>query len=167
MFVNDAVSNLPSISDLTFNRIHKNYLKVILWNVLFVFSIILTVLFFINYFNFFKVITPYFYLIYFLFIVAFIFVILFKFIGFKKRKYAIRDRDITYINGVLVKTTTTVPFSRIQHIEVDEGLLSRYFKLASLSLFTAGDSSDDLEIKGITKKEALEIKEFISQKINE
>jgi membrane protein YdbS with pleckstrin-like domain len=52
-------------------------------------------------------------------------------------------------------------------MEVDEGVFTRFFKLASLSIFTAGDSSDDLEIKGITKKEALEIKEFISQKINE
>jgi hypothetical protein len=39
--------------------------------------------------------------------------------------------------------------------------------LSSLSVYTAGDSSDDLVIKGITKKKALKIKEFITTKINE
>ena len=61
----------------------------------------------------------------------------------------------------------TVPFSRIQHVEIDEGMFSRFFKLASLSVYTAGDSSDDLEIKGLSKEQALQIKEFISGKINE
>ena len=88
-------------------------------------------------------------------------------IGFSKRKYALRDRDISYKSGILFKSITTVPFIRIQHIEIDESPFSRFFNLAAISIYTAGDSSDDLGIKGVTKKEALEIKEFISQKINE
>ena len=62
---------------------------------------------------------------------------------------------------------TTVPFSRIQHVEIDESVFSRLFKLASISVFTAGDSSDDLVIKGLSKEKALQIKEFISTKVND
>ena len=86
---------------------------------------------------------------------------------FSKRKYALREKDISYKSGLFVHKITTVPFSRIQHVEIDEKPVSRIFGLSSLSVFTAGDSSDDLEIKGITKEEAQQIKEFISHKINE
>ena len=66
-----------------------------------------------------------------------------------------------------IKRITTVPFSRIQHIEIDEKPISRLFNLASISVYTAGDSSDDLEIRGLDKEKAQQIKEFISQKIDE
>ena len=52
-------------------------------------------------------------------------------------------------------------------VEIDEKPISRIFGLSSISVYTAGDSSDDLEIKGIKKETALQIKEFISSKINE
>jgi membrane protein YdbS with pleckstrin-like domain len=167
MFINETVFSLPDISEITFKSISKKYLKVILWNIIIVFAVILLALFLTDYFNLFKEKAEYFYFTYIVFIVILLFVIAIKFVGFKRRKYALREKDISYKSGVLFKKLTTVPFSRVQHIEVDEGPISRLFNLASLSIYTAGDSSDDLEIKGITKKEALEIKEFISLKINE
>jgi membrane protein YdbS with pleckstrin-like domain len=92
---------------------------------------------------------------------------LYLILSFSKRKYALRDKDISYKAGLFTKKTTTVPFSRIQHVETDEKPISRLFGLSSLSVYTAGDSSDDLEIKGIKKGKALQIKEFITTKINE
>ena len=50
-------------------------------------------------------------------------------------------------------------FSRIQHLEIDEKPISRIFGLSSLSVYTAGDSSDDLVIRGIGKEIALKINE--------
>lgn len=167
MFANETVSNFPSITEIIFKSISKKYLTVILLNVLLLFSVVLIVLFSADYFNLFEEVSSYIYLFYILFIVVFVIVNLLMYVGFKKRKYAVREKDISYKSGIFVRKLTTVPFSRIQHLEVDEGLFSRFFKLASLSVFTAGDSSDDLVIKGITKATALEIKEFISTKINE
>jgi membrane protein YdbS with pleckstrin-like domain len=167
MFANETVSNFPSITEIIFKSINKKYLKVILLNVLLLFAVILIGLFSADYFNLFEEISSYVYIFYIVFIAVFIIVNLLIYVGFKKRKYAVREKDITYKSGIFLRKLTTVPFSRIQHIEVDEGLFSRFFKLASLSVFTAGDSSDDLVIKGITKQTALEIKEFISTKINE
>lgn len=167
MFANETVSNYPSITEIIFKSINKKYLKVILLNVLLLFSVVLIGLFSADYFNLFEEISSYVYIFYIVFTVVFIIVNLYIYVGFKKRKYAVREKDISYKSGIFLRKLTTVPFSRIQHIEVDEGLFSRFFKLASLSVFTAGDSSDDLVIKGITKQTALEIKEFISTKINE
>ena len=47
-----------------------------------------------------------------------------------------------------------------------QGLFSRYFGLASLELFTAGGSSTDLEINGLTLEEAQRYKIWIIQKID-
>ena len=166
-FQNLSIDSFPDISKITFKSIEKAFLKVILTNVSLVFTILFIGLFFILKYQIEEDISefvPYFYIVLFL---VFLAVLIMKIIGFKKRKYAVREKDISYKSGIFFKKMTTVPFTRIQHIEVDEGPISRFFKLASLSVFTAGDSSDDLEIKGIKKETALKIKEFISQKIDE
>lgn len=165
-FKNNVVNQLPNISKITFTKIEKSYLTVILINIFLVFIPTLIGLVILINMKLEEVIPEYtwiFYLIYF-----FVFALVFTafIIGFSKRKYALREKDISYKKGILLKKMTTVPFSRIQHVEINEGPISRLFKLASLSVFTAGDSSDDLEISGIPKIEALRIKEFISSKIN-
>jgi hypothetical protein len=166
-FHNSPIDHFPDISKITFKAIDKAFLKVILIHVFLVFGLLFVGLFFLVKHEIkdeFPEFYPYFFLGLF---VVFMLVLALKLVGFKKRKYAVREKDISYKSGVFFKKMTTVPFTRIQHIEVDEGPVSRLFKLASLSVFTAGDSSDDLEINGIKKETALEIKEFISQKIDE
>ena len=167
MFENESVSDFPNIAEITFKSISKKFLKVILLNAFFLFCVILIGLILIDYFNLLEEFRDYFNLSYGAFIVVFSLVILLNFLGFKKRKYAVREKDISYKSGIFFKKLTTVPFSRVQHIEIDEKPVSRLFGLASLSVYTAGDSSDDLVIKGITKEMASQIKEFISTKINE
>ena len=165
-FKNELVTNLPNIATTPFQKIDKKYFKVISINFFLITLFICIGLFLLQQFFFSESILKY-------NIYEYIGVILFSFIFylyfflfFLKRKYALREKDISYKSGMLFLKTTTVPFSRIQHVETDEKPISRIFKLASLSVFTAGDSSDDLVIKGIKKQEALKIKEFISSKIN-
>ena len=45
MFQNQEIAQLPTLEKLNFKRINKDYLKVILLNLLFVFAIIFTALF--------------------------------------------------------------------------------------------------------------------------
>lgn len=165
-FLNPVITSYPKIEKITFKKIHKDYLKIILMNVLCCVLISLLVAYFVVQKILAKklpdFITP-FYILLFVVIISLTIVLI---IGFKKRKYAVRDKDISYKSGLLFKTITTVPFSRVQHLEIDEGVFSRIFQLASLSVYTAGDSIDDLEIRGIKKEEAIQIKEFISSKIN-
>src|SRR5690554_5134228 len=82
-------------------------------------------------------------------------------VAFRQRGYALRERDVIYRKGVLATVTTVVPFTRIQHVSINEGLLSRRFGLAQLQLFTAGGSTANMSISGLPKEEAERIKTFI------
>ncbi len=165
-FQNNEIIELPDITEITFNRVEKKYLKVVLLSTFINFFI--GSLFFILFIEkiIAKKIPEYTGIFYFLFSCFVISIFIVLIVGFPKRKFAVRDKDVSYKSGLFIEKMVTVPFSRIQHIEIEEGVFSRLFKLAKISVFTAGDSSDDLEIKGITKEKALQIKEFISQKIN-
>ena len=41
-------------------------------------------------------------------------------LSFNTRKYALREQDIIYAEGLFIHAVTTVPISRIQHIETSE-----------------------------------------------
>ncbi len=166
-FKNDVVTNLPDITSISFTRIDKKYLKVIIINFFLVFVSLFIGLVVLQQFVFSESVNAFKFTIYSSFTTFFAIIFLYLILSFSKRKYAIRDKDITYKSGLLISKTTTVPFSRIQHVEIDEKPISRLFTLAALSVYTAGDSSDDLEIRGIKKETALKIKEFISTNINE
>lgn len=87
-------------------------------------------------------------------------------IGVKRRGFAVRERDIIYASGVLALSTTIVPFTRIQHIALHEGFISRMFQLGDLQIFTAGGSSGSLHIRGIEIAEAKSIKALLMKQIN-
>lgn len=86
---------------------------------------------------------------------------------FRNKKYRLFDKNITYREGVLVHNETVVPFTRIQHVEIDEGPIERYFSLATLSIYTAGDSGKDLKVSGLLLVEAQEIKDYITNYIKD
>lgn len=166
-FKNNVVHQFPDISKVAFNKIHKNYLKVLLITTVTVMIVVFVGLFFLIQYNLNEAIPEYTTYLYIGVSIVFLLIIGFSIIGFSRRAYAIRDKDISYKSGILIKKITTVPFSRIQHVEIDEAPISRLFNLAAISVFTAGDSSDDLVIKGLKKQETYKIKEFITEKINE
>lgn len=86
-------------------------------------------------------------------------------IGYRKRSYALRDKDLTYKKGWLFYSTTTVPFNRIQHTEASQGPLERRFDLSKLNIYTAGGSTSDLSIPGLKEEEAQQLRDFISKKV--
>lgn len=87
--------------------------------------------------------------------------------AFHRRSYAVRENDLLYKRGILAIVTTVVPFNRIQHVAVHEGVFSRKWKLASLYIYTAGGSSADIKIAGLPREEAFRIKELIVAKIEQ
>lgn len=166
-FKNDVVTDYPDIFKVDFTKISKKYFKVITINFILTFIPFLISLFVLHQFIVDENLVQYLTLIDTAFFIIFGYIFLHLYLGFSKRMYVVRDKDISYKSGLYIKRITTVPFSRIQHIEIDEKPISRLFNLASISVYTAGDSSDDLEIRGLDKEKAQQIKEFISQKIDE
>lgn len=84
--------------------------------------------------------------------------------GYKIRGYLLRDRDLVHRQGVIFKNTTTIPFNRVQHCEVSQGIIQRMFDLHTLQIFTAGGSNSDLSIPGLKADTAQRIKDFIINK---
>ncbi|TXE17926.1 PH domain-containing protein [Psychroflexus gondwanensis] len=78
--------------------------------------------------------------------------------GFPLRLFGIRQYDIIYQSGFFYFTETVIPYNRIQHLEIKQGPLSRFFNLYSLRLYTAGASSGDLIIDGLDKETAQKLK---------
>jgi len=83
---------------------------------------------------------------------------------YKFRGYSLRERDIIYRKGVIFKTTTVIPFNRVQHVEIKQGPIARYFGLHTLAIYTAGGESSDLSIPGLENETAQQLKAYIVQK---
>ncbi len=164
-FTNDAIdiSTLPKHKDAAIKPIHSAYWYVIVANFTITFLIIgvalATILFVV------QVLRPYAWFVLAIYVLFVGIQFLLQHIAFRKRGYAIRQRDLIYRRGVLATVTTVIPFNRIQHVTLNEGFLSRYHGLAQLQLFTAGGASSDMRISGLAKDEAERMKELILRQI--
>lgn len=87
-------------------------------------------------------------------------------LSFKKRGFALREKDIIYKHGVIAETTTIIPINRIQHVALDEGIISRSYKLATLQIFTAGGATGHVHIAGIEVEKAKIIKEVLVKRLD-
>jgi len=88
-------------------------------------------------------------------------------LGFSRKGYLVREQDISFQRGLITYKLTTVPFNRIQHVEVNQGVLAKIFKLSSVKLYTAGGNASDLSIPGLPVSDAQRLKAFLSDKISE
>ncbi len=84
--------------------------------------------------------------------------------AFRQKGYAVRERDISYKTGLINRQTTTIPFNRVQHCDIKQGVVSRYFGLSKLNVYTAGGAKSDLSIPGLTLDKAQKLMDFVLQK---
>jgi uncharacterized protein len=87
-------------------------------------------------------------------------------VSFKYLAYTIRDKDLIFQKGWIIRTFKVCPINRIQNCSVHQGPLERKFNLATLILYTAGSQGADMRIPGLTDDEANRLRQFILQKIN-
>ena len=113
--------DIPDFSDVKLTSVSSKYLKIILLN-LSLFSVVLigavSLAFYFFYFNLSLIQVLAIGIVIFLMI---IFLFLNAVIGFKFRKYAVRQKDLVYQYGWLKRSLIIVPFNRIQHIKVEQG----------------------------------------------
>jgi membrane protein YdbS with pleckstrin-like domain len=99
------------------------------------------------------------------FVIVSVLTVLLNRIAFKKKAFAFRNHDVIYRSGIIATNTMVIPYNRVQHVALHEGFVSRIFGLAKVEIFTAGGNSSDLEIPGIAKEEAENIKQLLMGKI--
>lgn len=85
--------------------------------------------------------------------------------SFPYMAYAMREHDVLFRKGWLFQKIHIVPIAKIQHCVIKKGPLERNYKLASLQLFTAANSSfADIKIGGLTEEQAERLKEWVLSK---
>jgi uncharacterized protein len=164
-FTNETIDTkqLPRFEEVSFSKLDPAYWTVI-WVQLLLVSLILSMVVIIGIFfdeqfaaksTVFSVGLP----------VLFLLILGLLRLGFVKKGFAFRQHDVLFRYGVIATKTIIIPYNRIQHVALHEGLMSRYFGLAKIEIFTAGGSSSDIEIPGILKDEAESIKQLLMGKI--
>lgn len=163
------VFKLPQFETISLNKLSDKYINVLHINMLLIYFalLILAIAYFFVAeikpevpFNFWFIVIGY---------VFFILMHIYQFFYFKTKRYCMREKDVIYKSGLISETTTIVPFNKMQHIALNQGWVSRLFNLANLQFFTAGGSSIDLSIPGLTFQEAESYRayalSFISQQV--
>ena len=160
------ISTLPKFEETKLNSLQKDYFKVMLIQFSIVYILLLSgiiTLYFIATAEFFQ--DNFVYLLASWFVLMVLNFLYLK-LSFAKKGFALREYDVIFKSGVISETTTIVTNNRVQHVALHQGMLSRYFGLASIELFTAGGNTSDLKISGLLLEDAKKIKESVSLKIN-
>lgn len=166
-FSNEIIdtSKLPKFEEVLFSKLDSKYLNVIIVKIalLMVVLVVVSIVFSIVKPELF---TPRIGLILGFSILMFLgLLIVFSIIGFKKKGFAFREHDVLFRHGIIATTTIVIPYNRVQHVALHEAVVSRYFGLVKIEIFTAGGSSSDIEIPGIEKGQAENIKQLLMGKI--
>ncbi|WP_236970314.1 PH domain-containing protein [Membranihabitans marinus] len=82
---------------------------------------------------------------------------------FKQRGYAIREQDIAYRRGFIFRTRQYLPFRRVQHCKISEGLIERVFNFATIIVSAAGD---DIVIQGLRPEVAQSLQSYINERVD-
>jgi membrane protein YdbS with pleckstrin-like domain len=164
-FTNETIdtAQLPRFEEVPMSPLHASYWKVILitWSFVFLAALVglgLAVAFIDEFAGLApRLAIP---------VVAAIVLVLFlSYVSFRKKAFAFRNHDVLYRHGIIATTTIIIPYNRVQHVALHEGFISRIFGLATIQIFTAGGSSSDIEIPGIQKEQAENIKQLLMGKI--
>ena len=80
-------------------------------------------------------------------------------VRYRHIRYRLDDRGVTIRRGVVWRTVTSVPTSRVQHTDVSRGPVERYFDLATLVIYTAGTRDASVALSGLGHREAIALRD--------
>jgi membrane protein YdbS with pleckstrin-like domain len=166
-FTNEVIDTkqLPRYEEVQLTPLHPKYLKVVLINCFLLITFLVIGYFLLLIFDD-EDISPRFSIQLAVAVaVVSVGILFFSILGYKKKAFAFRNHDVIYRSGIIATNTMIIPYNRVQHVALHEGLVSWFFGLAKVEIFTAGGSSSDLEIPGIAKEEAENIKQLLMGKI--
>lgn len=79
----------------------------------------------------------------------------------RRLAYQLRDHDVSLRRGVITHRTETVPFSRVQHVNLTRGPIERVLGLASLEVTSAGPN---ISIPGLAVSDAERVKQIVVER---
>ncbi len=90
-------------------------------------------------------------------------------LAYKYYRYELAEEDFRKEYGVIAKKYTTIPYERIQNINVQRGIIDRILGLSSLKIFTAGTGGSGSAgaeglLPGLSEKVAEELRDELSRR---
>lgn len=76
--------------------------------------------------------------------------------------FALREDHVYLRRGVLFRTTSLVPYARIQHVDTRHGPVDRWLGLATLVIFTAGTRGAIVMIPALPAAEAEQLRDHLA-----
>jgi len=80
---------------------------------------------------------------------------------YNARGYQMGADRLRVVRGLLFRSDTVVPFGRVQHIDVHQGPLERFFGITTLTLHTAGNHNASVSLPGLGEALARDMREEI------
>jgi putative membrane protein len=87
-------------------------------------------------------------------VVVAVFTMLYQWLAWSRFRYGIGEAELVVEKGILSRTRRSIPFDRIQDVDIERGPLARIFGLARLRIETGGGGSDEGVLDSVTVAEA-------------
>ncbi len=82
-------------------------------------------------------------------------------VRYRHTTYEVSDQGIRIRRGVIWRSSSLVPRSRVQHTDVAQGPLERTYDLATLIIYTAGTQHASIALGGLSHEMALLIRDHL------
>lgn len=82
-------------------------------------------------------------------------------ISYRYTAWKLDERGMRIRQGVIWRSETSVPKSRVQHTDVSQGPIQRSFGIATLTIHTAGTQSASVPLAGLSHADALAIRDHL------
>lgn len=82
-------------------------------------------------------------------------------LSWKYTSYRVTDDLFRFKTGVLFRSWVSVPRSRVQHTDVNQGPIERQFEISTLIVHTAGTEHASVSLSGLEYERALAIRDHL------
>lgn len=82
-------------------------------------------------------------------------------LAYRHTSYRLSRRGLVIRRGVIWRSVAHVPRSRVQHTDVSQGPLQRYFDLGTLTVHTAGTEFASIALEGLNREVADQIRDVL------
>ncbi|MCS5350087.1 PH domain-containing protein [Staphylococcus aureus] len=96
-------------------------------------------------------------------LVAIFTIVIVPFYRYKHCRYAFEEHHLRVRNGILFLDEKVIPYFRIQNIDIDIGPIMKHYRLATLTLYTAGGTA---KISLIDRSEARKLKKWLNNEMH-
>ncbi|MCL2912694.1 PH domain-containing protein [Shewanella corallii] len=79
----------------------------------------------------------------------------------KQLQYAVFPYEFMIRKGLFWRSTIAMPYTRLQHVSLEQNPVERKFKLFTLKCFSAGSGSAEIELPGLSTQVAEQLRQHL------